>query len=149
MDFELKQLKGKRMVYLFEIFRAKDEEFGLEQYRDRVCVIFENGDPGGKPEEFAIFFSKSLSEWCGFDPEVTAQRVNTIVGFDPAIQAKYVYQVNHPGEPEAGKTGFTDTVTMLLESGEPGGDPSDFGEHIKLSLSEWYDGAKVTKIESK
>jgi hypothetical protein len=137
------------MVYLFEIFQAEDEEFGLEQYRDRVCVIFESGDPGGKSEEFETIFSESLSEWCGFDPEVTAQQADTIFGFDSAVQAKYVYEVSHPGESGAGIIGFTDTVTMLLESGDPGGDPGDFAEHIKLALSGWYDGAKVTKIESK
>lgn len=137
------------MIYLFNIYQAKDEEFGIDEYRDRVCVIVESDDPGGEPGEFETFLSESLSEWCGFDPKITAQQVETIVGFNPASQARYYYEVVAPGEPGAGIRGFTDTVTVLLESGNPGGDPGDFEGHLRAALKEWYDGAKVTQVESK
>lgn len=137
------------MMYLFNIHQAKDEEFGIEDYRDRVCVIVESGDPGGEPGEFEAFMGESLSEWCGFDPDITAQQVETIVGFNPASQARYCYEVVAPGEPGAGIRGFTDSVTVLLESGNPGGDPGDFKGHLRAALNQWYDGAKVTQVDSK
>jgi len=137
------------MIYLFNIHQDKDDEFGLEEYRDRVCVIVESGDPGGDSGEFEAFLSESLSEWCGFDPDITAQQVETIVGFNPASQARYYYEVVAPGELGAGIRGFTDSVTVLLESGNPGGDPGDFAGHIRSVLREWYDGAKITQVESK
>lgn len=137
------------MFFLFEIFQAENEEFGLEQYKDRLCIMFESGDPGGEPGEFETFFSDSISEWCDFDPEVVARQVNTIDEFDYSFKTKYVYKVDDPGEPEAGISEFTDTVTVLLETGDPGGDPGDFAEHIKLALSSWYVGAKIKKVEPK
>nr|WP_319395577.1 hypothetical protein [uncultured Desulfobacter sp.] len=35
--------------------------------------------------------SESLNDWCGFDPEITAKQVETILGFDHAHakQANY------------------------------------------------------------
>lgn len=137
------------MIYLFEISQAKNEEFGLEQYKDRLCIIFESGDPGGEPGEFETFFSESISEWCGFDPEVVARQVNTVDGSDSTFKTKCVYEIDDPGEPEAGIEEFADTVTVLLESSDPGGDPGDFVEHIKLALSSWYVGAKIKKVEPK
>lgn len=136
-------------MYLFNIHQAKDEEFGIEEYRDRVCVIVESDDPGGEPGEFETFLSEALSEWCGFDPDITAQQAETIVGFNPASQARYCYEVVAPGEPGAGIRGFTDSVMVLLESGNPGGDQGDFEGHLRAALSEWYDGAKVTQTEPK
>jgi len=137
------------MIYLFNIYQVEDKEFGLEEYNERVCVIFESDDHCGESKEFESFFSKSLSDWLGFDPEITAQQVETIIGFDPSKQMKYNFEVSHPGEPGAGIIGFTDTVTIILESGIPGGDPGDFAGHLKATLVEWYDGAKVTQTESK
>jgi len=138
-------MRGRGVGYLFEIFQAKDEEFGLEQYTDRVCVIFESGNPSGESGEFETVFSESLSDWCGFDPEVTAQKSDNVEDFNSSGQEKYVYTVTGSGEAEI--TGFTDTVTVLLESGDPGGDLGDFAEHIKLALSRWYDGANIIRIE--
>ncbi len=136
------------MIFLFEIFQAEDKDYGLKQYTDRVCVTFESGDPGGESGEFDEFFSDSLGEWCGFDPQITARQTSGPVQFDSTVQSKYVFAAVHPGEPGAGITGFTDTVMIILESGDPDGDPGDFAGHLKSTLAEWYDGAKVTEIES-
>ena len=62
---------------------------------------------------------------------------------------KYIFEINHPGEPAAGIIGFTDTVSVKIESGDPGGEPGEFEAHIQEALAEWYDGAQVKRIESK
>lgn len=136
------------MIYLFHIFQAALEEFGIEKYNDRVCVIFESDNPGGEPGEFEDFFSDLLREWCSFDPEIMSSKVDSVVGFDSSIQSKFVYAIEQPGEPGAGISPFTDTVIVLLESGNTGDDPNDFNEHLKLTLRNWYDGAKVSKIDA-
>lgn len=61
----------------------------------------------------------------------------------------YVFQVEHPGEPGAGIIGFTDTVTVTLDSGNPGGDEGEFEEDIRSYLAEWFDGAGVTLVPQK
>lgn len=48
-------------------------------------MIVESGDPGGDSGEFEAFLSESLGEWCGFDPDITVQQAETIVGFNPAL----------------------------------------------------------------
>lgn len=136
------------MIYLFHIFQAENKEFGIEKFDDRVCVIFESDDPGGESGEFENFLIESLSDWCGFDPKIIASKVYSVVGFDSSIQSKYIYKIDHPGERDAGISAFSDTVIVLLESGNPGGEPGDFSEHIKLALKTWYDGAKIAKIDS-
>ena len=136
------------MIYLFHIFQAENKEFGIEKFDDRVCVIFESDDPGGESGEFENFFIESLSDWCGFDPKIIASKVYSVVGFDSSIQSKFVYAIEEPGEPGAGISAFTDTVIVLLESGNTGEDPNDFNEHLKLTLHNWYDGAKVSKIDA-
>jgi hypothetical protein len=50
----------------------------------------------------------------------------------------------HPGEPAAGTVGFTDTVTIAVESGDPGGGVGEFVRFMRKALDEWYDGAEVT-----
>lgn len=57
---------------------------------------------------------------------------------------KYVFDVYMPDEPMAGLSGFTDTISVTVESGDPGGEPGEFGDCIKQALREWYDGAKIT-----
>ena len=54
------------------------------------------------------------------------------------------FDVLHPGEPAAGILGYSDQVTVIVESGDPGGDPLEFEEFIRSSLAEWFDGARVT-----
>jgi hypothetical protein len=59
---------------------------------------------------------------------------------------KISYDVYHPGERSAGINAFEDTVTIHIDSGDPGGEDDEFAEHMRQSLADWYDGAKV-KIE--
>ncbi len=58
---------------------------------------------------------------------------------------KFIFDIDFHGEPEAGITGYTDTVSIEVESGDPGGEynPGDFVEHMMQALSEWFDGASV------
>ena len=51
--------------------------------------------------------------------------------------------IQKPAEPAAGLPAITDRVTVAVESGEPGGKPGEFAQHIAHALSEWYDGAEV------
>ena len=39
---------------------------------------------------------------------------------------------------------YSDTVTVTVESGDPGGDSGEFEEHIRQSLSDCFDVASVT-----
>lgn len=56
---------------------------------------------------------------------------------------KYTFDVYHAGERAAGLHSFTDTVTVAVESGDPGGDAGEFEEFILQTLKDWYDGAGV------
>lgn len=59
---------------------------------------------------------------------------------------KFYYHVDHAGEEGAGIRAYSETVCVELTSGgEPGGDPGEFEEHMKEALSDWFDGAVVTK----
>ncbi|MCK5602611.1 hypothetical protein KAR91_12095 [Candidatus Pacearchaeota archaeon] len=53
------------------------------------------------------------------------------------------FDVEHPGEPNAGISSYTDTVIVDVESGDPGGDHDEFMEYMQSALSEWFDGAGV------
>ena len=62
----------------------------------------------------------------------------------------FKYKVDMPSEYAAGIMGFNDTVLVTIDSGDPGGDETgedSFKEYIRQSLSEWYDGAKISLIE--
>ena len=52
-----------------------------------------------------------------------------------------IFDVNNPGEYEAGILGYSDTVTVRVESGDPGGEPGEFAECMTQALIEWFDGA--------
>ena len=53
------------------------------------------------------------------------------------------YNIIMPSEPAAGIIGFTDSITVNIESGDPGGDDGEFAEFMRDCLSDWYDGASV------
>jgi hypothetical protein len=48
-----------------------------------------------------------------------------------------VFDVYMPSELQAGLRGFTDTIRVTVESGEPGGSRGDFIEHMREALTEW------------
>ena len=59
----------------------------------------------------------------------------------------YVYDIYVPSEHGAGIRGYSDTVTITIDSGDPGGDetgPDSFKEFMTASLKEWFDGAHVS-----
>jgi len=53
------------------------------------------------------------------------------------------FNIYVPGEKAAGIIGFEDTVVVTVNSGDPGGEPGEFEEHIRGALIEWYDGGNV------
>lgn len=56
---------------------------------------------------------------------------------------KITFTITHPGEIGAGIRPFTDSATVELLSGHPGGDPGEFEEHLRSALADWFDGATV------
>lgn len=62
---------------------------------------------------------------------------------------KIVFDVVNPGDLNAGLISYTDTVTVEIESGDPGGNDGDFAEYMRDILAEWFDGAKVTERKSR
>jgi hypothetical protein len=53
------------------------------------------------------------------------------------------FSITAPGESAAGLGGFTDSVTIIVGSGDPGGGDGEFEQFMKESLKEWYQGAMV------
>jgi len=54
------------------------------------------------------------------------------------------FTVEHPGELQAGIRGYSDTVKVIVDSGDPGDKPGEFALHIHHALLNWFDGARVT-----
>lgn len=61
-------------------------------------------------------------------------------------ERKYRYSIEFPGDASAGLRSFSDRITVVVDSGDPGGEEGEFVAFIKDALSEWYDGAYVEKI---
>lgn len=57
------------------------------------------------------------------------------------------FEIDHAGEIGAGIHGFTDIVTIDVESGDPGGEPGEFMVFMQSALAEWYDGANVDAVD--
>lgn len=53
------------------------------------------------------------------------------------------YSVHSSGELAAGLRGYTDQITVNIDSGDPGGDEGEFAGALRTFLAEWYDGANV------
>jgi hypothetical protein len=53
------------------------------------------------------------------------------------------YDIVHPGEREAGLRAYSDTVTVTVDSGDPGGVQDEFTEEMQKFLLQWFDGAAV------
>jgi len=60
---------------------------------------------------------------------------------------QYVYQIAHPGDRAAGLVPYTDTITVIVDSGQPGGEPKEFETQLQRWLWEWFDGAGVSEAE--
>jgi|GEM_PF-3122706 len=63
-------------------------------------------------------------------------------------QLCFKFEVCMPGEMSAGIIGFNDTITVIVDSGDPGGEPGEFEEYIREMLNEWYDGGSVVLVSS-
>ena len=57
---------------------------------------------------------------------------------------KINFFIVYPSELSAGIVGFTDEITIEIDSGDPGGDKGEFEQHMLNALRGWYDGAKVS-----
>jgi len=53
------------------------------------------------------------------------------------------FDVEHPGELQDGLRAYSDTVTVTVDSGDPGGSPDEFTEEMQKFLLGWFDGAAV------
>lgn len=58
------------------------------------------------------------------------------------VGMKLTFKINPHHEPEVGLDFYGDTVTIEVESGDPGGDPMEFAEYMRKRLADWY-GLKV------
>lgn len=58
-----------------------------------------------------------------------------------------VFDICVPGEYAAGIRGFTDIVTITVDSGDPGGSPGEFEAHMRLALVEWYDSGDKAVVQ--
>lgn len=59
---------------------------------------------------------------------------------------KITFKIHPHHEPGVGIDFYGDTVTIEVESGDPGGDPGEFAERMKKALESWYD-FKVEEIK--
>lgn len=57
------------------------------------------------------------------------------------------FEVTVPSDPSAGMMGFTETVTVSLDSGDPGGEPGEFAAYLYQTLRDWYDGGRIDYIQ--
>jgi len=60
------------------------------------------------------------------------------------MMKKYAFDVYYPGERDAGIIGYTDTIAIDVDSGDPGGETGEFEAFMASCLSEWFDGARVS-----
>ena len=56
---------------------------------------------------------------------------------------KYTYEIESTGEPDAGYIPYRDTITVTVDSGDPGGEGNEFGDFMAGCLAEWYEGADI------
>lgn len=59
----------------------------------------------------------------------------------------FKFQIECPSEYSAGIIGFSDMVTITIDSGDPGGNHGEFEEWMRDSLREWYDGCGVEIVK--
>ena len=56
------------------------------------------------------------------------------------------FEVEHPGELASGMRGYSEKVTVTVDSGDPGGEAGEFALHIRQALEDWHHGARVTWV---
>lgn len=55
----------------------------------------------------------------------------------------WTVNINFTGEMSAGLWPYRDTVTVSVDSGNPGGDTGEFESFLREVFAEWYPGANV------
>jgi hypothetical protein len=60
---------------------------------------------------------------------------------------KLEYVVIWSAEPGAGTYGGEENITIIIDSGDPGGEPGEFAADLGKFLAEWFDASVVTKEE--
>jgi hypothetical protein len=56
------------------------------------------------------------------------------------------YEIENGGEISAGLLPYSETVCVVVESGDPGGDDGEFAVFMQDCLMEWFDGSAVEII---
>ena len=100
--------------------RAEPDALEIEREKERVF-----GTCGGK---------------CGEKPCIEWNKAHRRLRNQPLT---LTFDVEHPGELQAGLRAYSDRVTVTVDSGDPGGDPGEFETFIQESLSQWFDGAAI------
>ena len=60
---------------------------------------------------------------------------------------KLIFDIYMPDYPVAGLLGFTERITIEVESGDPGGDNGEFAGFMRTAVEDWYDGAQVILVD--
>jgi len=81
--------------------------------------------------------------------ESQKERLKKLINFKGNYQLKkIIYDIDCPGDEDAGLRSYTDRITLEIDSGDPGGEEGEFEKFMKDSLKEWYDGANVEVIKN-
>ena len=56
---------------------------------------------------------------------------------------KLIFEVSGINDPAAGVVTYGDTITVTVESGDPGGEKGEFEAEITGFLADWYDAVVV------
>lgn len=52
---------------------------------------------------------------------------------------QFTFDITAPAELAAGRRGFEDRITVIVDSGDPGGDGDEFAVYLRQALAEWFD----------
>ena len=109
--------------------RAEPDALEIEREKERVF-----GTCGGK---------------CGEKPCIEWNKAHRRLRNEPLT---LTFDVEHPGELQAGIRAYSDRVTVIVDSGDPGGQRAtnlreetswEFAEEMQRFLLAWFDGAAV------
>ncbi|MGD9158986.1 MAG: hypothetical protein PVG39_11310 [Desulfobacteraceae bacterium] len=75
------------------------------------------------------------------------EEFNRFIGRNDRIPLRLTFRVERsfklPNGP-AGPAGYTDTIEVIVKSGDPGGNIGAFQEWMRSSLAEWYEFDQAT-----
>ena len=60
---------------------------------------------------------------------------------------RLIFFIDDPGDPLVGINPLSETITITVDSGDPGGNPGEFQEHMREALKEWYPEANLRTEE--